>query len=84
MPAVSALSHRAWSTGAYVDHLYPRTGGERPANFEAYHHFRKALRRAMEADPEIHRRAIRVAQMLDPSSVLPRDRILAEFGSEGA
>jgi 2-polyprenyl-6-methoxyphenol hydroxylase-like FAD-dependent oxidoreductase len=84
MPAVSALSHRAWSTGAYVDHLYPRTGGERPANFEAYHHFRKALRRAMEADPEIHRWAIRVAQMLDPSSVLPRDRILAEFGSEGA
>lgn len=84
IPAASALSHRAWTTGAYIDHVYPRTGGERPANFEAYHHFRRALRRAMDADPEIHRRAIRVAQLLDPSSVLPREPILAEFGSDEA
>jgi len=82
--AASELSHRAWTTGAYIDHLYPETGGERPANFEAFHHFRRALRRAMDGDPEIHRRAVRVAQLLDPSSVLPRERILAEFGTDEA
>jgi 2-polyprenyl-6-methoxyphenol hydroxylase-like FAD-dependent oxidoreductase len=79
IPAVTDVSQKAWTAGAYADHLYPRTWRELPGNFEPYHRFRKALRKAIDADPVIHRQAVRVAQLLEPSWVLPRDEILARF-----
>ena len=79
IPAVTNVSERAWRACAYADHVYPRTRGVMPENFEGYHRFRKALRKAMDANPEIHRQAIRVAQLLEPSSILPRDEILSRF-----
>ena len=77
IPAVTKLSVGAWTAAAYADHLYPKTQGELPADFAEHHAFRRALRRVIEVDPEIHRLAVRVQQLLDPPSVLPRDEILA-------
>ena len=77
IPAVTRLSMGAWKAAAYADHLYPKTQGERPADFAEHHAFRRALRRVIEVDPALHRLAVRVQQLLDPPSVLPRDEILA-------
>jgi 2-polyprenyl-6-methoxyphenol hydroxylase-like FAD-dependent oxidoreductase len=77
IPAVSQLSVGAWTAAAYADHLYPRTQGEPPADFAEHHAFRRALRRVIEVDPEIHRLAVRVQQLLEPPSVLPSEEILA-------
>jgi 2-polyprenyl-6-methoxyphenol hydroxylase-like FAD-dependent oxidoreductase len=82
IPAVTELSVKAWTAGVYADMLYPATKGERPADFDDYHAFRRALRGMMLEDPEIHRLAVRVTQLLDPPSVLPRDEILARVVSE--
>jgi 2-polyprenyl-6-methoxyphenol hydroxylase-like FAD-dependent oxidoreductase len=77
-----ALSVQAWTASAYADMLYPATRGERPADFDDYHAFGRALRAMMSEDPEIHRLAVRVGQLLDPPSVLPQDRISARAASE--
>lgn len=77
IPAVTKLSMGAWTAAAYADHLYPKTEGDHPADFSEHHAFRRALRRLIEVDPEIHRLAIRVQQLLDSPTVLPREEILA-------
>jgi hypothetical protein len=84
IPAATKLSVSAWTAGAYADLLYPATKGERPADFDAYHAERRALRNMMFEDPEVHRLAVRVTQLLDPPSVLPRAEILARVAAEKA
>jgi 2-polyprenyl-6-methoxyphenol hydroxylase-like FAD-dependent oxidoreductase len=82
IPAAVALSVTAWTAGAYADMLYPATKGERLADFDDYHVFGRALRAMMSEDSEIHRLAVRISQLLDPPSALPRDKILARAASE--
>ncbi len=75
--AAVQTSTTAWHTAVNIDFSYPETKGDRPADLRTQQRFRRALREMMETDPELHRQAIQVQQMLRPGSVLARADVLA-------
>lgn len=72
-----AISANAWHAAATNDFAYPQTRGERPADLAGRLRFRRALREIIEHDPDLHRDAMLVQQMLAPSSILRRPDVLA-------
>jgi 2-polyprenyl-6-methoxyphenol hydroxylase-like FAD-dependent oxidoreductase len=77
LEATAAFTGQVWSGLEIVDFAYPKTIGERPADIEQRTAFTYALRRLMVDDAEVHRLGSRVNQLIEPSSALMRDDILA-------
>lgn len=64
------LIEAAWSMSAMPDLVHPKTRGERPDDLQDMLEFGAGLLRLAAADPEIHKRMIRVRHLMDPPSVL--------------
>jgi 2-polyprenyl-6-methoxyphenol hydroxylase-like FAD-dependent oxidoreductase len=62
---------------AKADFIYPRTTGERPADFEATMKFQAALTRLAAREQPIHKLLVEVRHLLKPGSVY-RDPALAQ------
>jgi 2-polyprenyl-6-methoxyphenol hydroxylase-like FAD-dependent oxidoreductase len=75
--AAVQTSTAAWHTAVNMDFSYPETTGDRPPDLRAQQQFRRAVREIIETDPDLHRQAIQVQQMLRPGAVLARADVLA-------
>ena len=72
---VVAVSKTAWQSAVSRDFDYPETEGERPPDLAEQQKLRRAIRRIMETDGDLHRDAVKVQQMMLPSNVLTRSDV---------
>jgi 2-polyprenyl-6-methoxyphenol hydroxylase-like FAD-dependent oxidoreductase len=80
LPRAAEVSRQAWSLAAMVDLEYPRTEGERPANFERFMAGSEALRRAAMLHPEVQRLRFEIGNLVKPDSAArhgPAARLVA-------
>jgi 2-polyprenyl-6-methoxyphenol hydroxylase-like FAD-dependent oxidoreductase len=76
------LIEAAWSMSAIPDLAHPRTRGERPDDLKDMLAFGAGLLRVAAADPEIHKRMIRVRHLMDSPSVLRTPDIVQRIQME--
>jgi 2-polyprenyl-6-methoxyphenol hydroxylase-like FAD-dependent oxidoreductase len=80
LPRAAEVSRQAWSLAAMVDLEYPRTQGERPANFEKVVLGSEAMRRAAMLHPEVQRLRFEIGNLVKPDSAArsgPAARLVA-------
>jgi 2-polyprenyl-6-methoxyphenol hydroxylase-like FAD-dependent oxidoreductase len=78
------LIEAAWSMSAIPDLVHPKTRGERPDDLQDMLEFGAGLLRLAAADPEIHKRMIRVRHLMDPPSVLRTPDVMRRVEMEMA
>ena len=87
MPRAAQTSHQAWSLAAVMDLEYPRTEGERPANFDKIVQGTDAMRRAAALHPEVQLLRFEIGNLVKPDSAArsgPAARLVArEMGRAG-
>ena len=80
LPHAAEVSRQAWSLAAMVDLEYPRTRGERPANFDKFVLGSEAMRRAAMLHPEVQRLRFEIGNLVKPDSAArsgPAARLVA-------
>ncbi len=80
LPRAAEVSRQAWSLAAMVDLEYPRTEGERPANFDKLVAGSEAMRRAAMLHPEVQRLRFEIGNLVKPDSAArsgPAARLVA-------
>jgi 2-polyprenyl-6-methoxyphenol hydroxylase-like FAD-dependent oxidoreductase len=82
---VAAIVDTPWALAAVPDFVYPRTVGERPADFVASLRFGAALTRATARHADLHKLVAEIQNLTRPRSALREpqflQRILAEMTS---
>jgi 2-polyprenyl-6-methoxyphenol hydroxylase-like FAD-dependent oxidoreductase len=66
--AIQEVIDTPWTTAAVQDFAYPRTRGERPPDIDTTLKLASALNRAAAGDPNVHKLAVEVRQLLKPRS----------------
>ena len=80
LPRAAEVSRQAWSLAALADLEYPRTEGERPANFDKIVLGSQAMRRAAVLHPEVQLLRFEIGNLLKPDSAArsgPAARLVA-------
>ncbi len=80
LPRAAEISRQAWSLAAMVDLEYPRTEGERPANFDKFVLGSEAMRRAAMLYPEVQLLRFEIGNLVKPDSAArsgPAARLVA-------
>jgi 2-polyprenyl-6-methoxyphenol hydroxylase-like FAD-dependent oxidoreductase len=80
LPRAAEVSRQAWSLAAMVDLEYPRTEGDRPANFDKVVLGSEAMRRAAMLHPEVQRLRFEIGNLVKPDSAArggPAARLVA-------
>ena len=80
LPRAAEVTRQAWALAAMVDLEYPRTEGERPANFEKFVAGSEAMRRAAMLHPEVQRLRFEIGNLVKPDSAArsgPAARLVA-------
>lgn len=80
LPRAAEVSRQAWSLAAMVDLEYPRTEGERPANFDKIVLGTEAIRRAAMQHLEVQRLRFEIGNLMKPDSAArsgPAARLIA-------
>jgi 2-polyprenyl-6-methoxyphenol hydroxylase-like FAD-dependent oxidoreductase len=80
LPRAAEVSRQAWSLAAMVDLEYPRTVGERPANFDKIVLGTEAMRRAAVLHPEVQLLRFEIGNLVKPDSAArsgPAARLVA-------
>lgn len=80
LPRAAEVSRQAWSLAAMVDLEYPRTEGERPANFDKLVAGSEAMRRTAMLHPEVQRLRFEIGNLVKPDSAArsgPAARLVA-------
>jgi 2-polyprenyl-6-methoxyphenol hydroxylase-like FAD-dependent oxidoreductase len=84
MAEVASVLDTPWSMSTSADLAFPKTRGERPANFEEARQFEAALFRAAVADPVVHRAMIEVGHLLKPGNLLREPDIMRRIEAVSA
>lgn len=80
LPRAAEVSRQAWALAAMVDLEYPRTEGERPANFDKFVAGSEAMRRAAMRHPEVQLLRFEIGNLVKPDSAArsgPAARLVA-------
>lgn len=84
MAKAALVTVQAWKFAASNDFAYPEVTGARDPDFERQQAFRRALRKACDEDPEIHRLVIEVSNMMRSPAALMDPAVVARVEAKMA